>query len=83
MRRRTSTGSSDSPSSGDRHAPFTIDVPQADLDDLRQRLLRSRLFDTDLPRAAGVPTGYLRELVTYWAEKFAWRAAERRTPNAD
>ncbi|WP_043216930.1 epoxide hydrolase family protein [Streptomyces sp. 351MFTsu5.1] len=57
--------------------PFTIDVPQADLDDLRQRLLQSRLFDSDLPPAAGVPTGYLRELVSYWAEKFDWRAAER------
>jgi pimeloyl-ACP methyl ester carboxylesterase len=58
--------------------PFTIDVPQAELDDLRQRLRGARLFDSDPLWAGGVSTGYLRELVTYWAEKFDWRAAEHR-----
>jgi epoxide hydrolase len=58
--------------------PFVIDVPQRDLDDLRERLRRSRLFDSDLGWSAGVPTRALRELVDYWAEEFDWRAVERR-----
>ena len=57
--------------------PFTIDVSQAELDDLRERLHRSRLFDSDLDWPAGTPTRYLRELVSYWADKYDWRAAER------
>jgi pimeloyl-ACP methyl ester carboxylesterase len=58
--------------------PFAVGVPQQELDDLRVRLRRSRLFDSDLDWPSGVPTGFLRELVTYWAEQFDWRAAERR-----
>ncbi|MEU6831587.1 epoxide hydrolase family protein [Nocardia beijingensis] len=58
--------------------PFRIDIPQADLDELRLRLARTRWID-DLPGAGwerGVPTAYLKELAGYWAEKFDWRAAE-------
>ncbi|MBF6469451.1 epoxide hydrolase [Nocardia beijingensis] len=58
--------------------PFRIDIPQADLDELRLRLTRTRWID-DLPGAGwerGVPTAYLKELAGYWAEKFDWRAAE-------
>ncbi|WP_454197903.1 epoxide hydrolase family protein [Nocardia sp. Marseille-Q1738] len=58
--------------------PFRIDIPQADLDDLRLRLARTRWID-DLPGTGwerGVPTAYLKELAGYWAEKFDWRAVE-------
>ncbi|WP_280385249.1 epoxide hydrolase family protein [Nocardia wallacei] len=59
--------------------PFRIDIPQADLDDLRDRLSRTRWIDTgDAGWERGVPTAYLRDLVTYWAEKFDWRAVESR-----
>ncbi|MEQ3549062.1 epoxide hydrolase family protein [Pseudonocardia nematodicida] len=58
--------------------PFVVDVPQRDLDDLRERLVRTRLFESDLGWSAGMPAGELRELVGYWAETFDWRAAERR-----
>jgi pimeloyl-ACP methyl ester carboxylesterase len=57
--------------------PFRIDIPQADLDDLRARLRRTR-FPHESPGRAwsrGVPTGYLRELVEYWAESYDWRWA--------
>jgi epoxide hydrolase len=59
--------------------PFTIDVPQADLDDLRERLHRTR-FPGPLPGDGwdvGVPVGYLRELVGYWADSYDWRAQEK------
>ncbi|GAB0104686.1 epoxide hydrolase [Nocardia sp. JMUB6875] len=60
--------------------PFRIDIPQADLDDLRERLTRTRWID-EVPGTGwerGVPTAYLRELAAYWAEKFDWRAIEAR-----
>lgn len=58
--------------------PFRIDVPQGDLDDLRDRLGRTR-FSTPLPGDdwdTGVPVAYLRELVTYWGQTYDWRAHE-------
>jgi epoxide hydrolase len=58
--------------------PYRICVPQADLDDLRERLARSR-WPRDLPGAGwerGVPTAYLRELAAYWASEYDWRAQE-------
>ncbi|MGW6379193.1 epoxide hydrolase family protein [Rhodococcus sp. NPDC055112] len=58
--------------------PFRIDIQQADLDDLRDRLTRTRWID-EVPGVGwerGVPTSYLKELAAYWADKFDWRAAE-------
>lgn len=60
--------------------PFAIDVPQSSLDDLRRRLRETRWPD-ELPGVGwsrGVPLPYLRDLAGYWAEKFDWRAVERR-----
>jgi epoxide hydrolase len=58
--------------------PFTIDIPQADLDDLRDRLTRSR-WPEKLPGAGwsrGVPLGYLKDLAEYWRTSYDWRAHE-------
>ncbi|WP_157250796.1 alpha/beta fold hydrolase [Nonomuraea typhae] len=58
--------------------PFTIDVPQADLDDLRDRLARTR-WPVRLPGAEwsrGVPVAYLRELAAHWVDGYDWRAWE-------
>jgi epoxide hydrolase len=60
--------------------PFRIAIPQADLDDLADRLARTRWPD-DLPGvgwARGVPLGYLKELAAYWAGGFDWRKQEAR-----
>jgi pimeloyl-ACP methyl ester carboxylesterase len=57
---------------------FQIHIPQADLDDLADRLARTR-WPASLPGAAwerGVPPDYLRGLAYYWQESFDWRAAE-------
>ncbi len=61
--------------------PFEIDVPQRDLDDLTERLARTRWASElpgDDPWARGVPTAYLRELVTYWLDEYDWRTHEAR-----
>lgn len=60
--------------------PFRIDVPEADLTDLRDRLARTRLPEP-LPGDdwdTGVPVTYLRELVSYWRDEYDWRAQEAR-----
>jgi hypothetical protein len=58
--------------------PFRVDIPQAGLDDLHDRLDRVRWPD-ELPGAGwdlGIPLERVRELATYWREKFDWRAQE-------
>ena len=58
--------------------PFRIDIAQADLDDLGQRLQRTRWPD-ELPGVGwtrGVPLGYLKELAGYWADGYDWRKQE-------
>ncbi|MFD0898955.1 epoxide hydrolase family protein [Actinomadura sediminis] len=60
--------------------PFRIDVPQADLDDLNERLARTR-WPRRLPGegwSRGVPVDYLRDLAEYWRTGFDWRAQEAR-----
>ena len=60
--------------------PFTINIPQADLDDLRDRLARTRWPD-ELPGVGwsyGVALGYLKELAEYWRTSYDWRAQEAR-----
>ncbi|TWP44047.1 epoxide hydrolase [Lentzea tibetensis] len=57
---------------------FRIDVPQADLDDLRARLAQTR-WPATLPGAErGVPVADLRALVDHWLDGFDWRAVEAR-----
>lgn len=58
--------------------PFTIDVPDEVLVDLRERLARTRLPD-DLPGTAwdyGTDREYLEELLAYWRDEFDWRSQE-------
>ena len=59
--------------------PFTVNVPQPTLDDLRARLARTRWPD-EVDGAGwdyGVNLGYMRELVQYWATRFDWRRHEQ------
>ncbi|WP_329053140.1 epoxide hydrolase [Amycolatopsis sp. NBC_01488] len=60
--------------------PFHIDVPQADLDDLRARLANTRWPDqpADAGWRLGAPVDYVRELAEYWRTGFDWRAQEER-----
>jgi pimeloyl-ACP methyl ester carboxylesterase len=60
--------------------PFHIDVPEADLADLRDRLRRTRWPEAETVEgwAQGVPLEYLQELCAYWADGYHWRATEAR-----
>ncbi|WP_219469854.1 epoxide hydrolase family protein [Nonomuraea rhizosphaerae] len=58
--------------------PFRIEIPQADLDDLRSRLAGTR-WPTSYQGgdwSRGVPLDYLKGLAEYWADGFDWRAQE-------
>jgi pimeloyl-ACP methyl ester carboxylesterase len=60
--------------------PFQVAISQADLEDLTDRLGRTRWPD-ELPGigwSRGVPLGYLKELAAYWADGYDWRAQEAR-----
>ena len=65
--------------------PFTIDVPDAVLEDLQDRLRAAR-FPDEIREADwdyGTSLSYLRELVEYWRDHFDWRAQEARLNRFD
>jgi pimeloyl-ACP methyl ester carboxylesterase len=60
--------------------PFFIDIPEATIRDLRERLTRTR-WPGEVPDSGweyGANLGYLKDLVAYWRDAFDWRAQERR-----
>jgi pimeloyl-ACP methyl ester carboxylesterase len=60
--------------------PFRIDIPQSLLDDLWDRLARTRWPD-ELPGVGwsyGVPLEYVKKLADYWRTDYDWRAWEAR-----
>jgi epoxide hydrolase len=62
-----------------RVRPFEIGVPDAALDDLRERLARTR-WPEEWPGVgwdAGADQSYVRELCEYWAGSYDWRQHER------
>lgn len=65
--------------------PFSINIPQADIDDLRLRLSMTRFPDqiTGSGWDYGTDTAYLRELVDYWQNDFDWREQERQLNEFD
>ena len=60
--------------------PFRIEIPEADLEDLRSRLAHTRWPDemANVGWERGVPLGYLKDLAEYWRTSYDWRAAEAR-----
>jgi len=59
--------------------PFTINVPDSVLTDLRERLDRVR-WPGEVPNTAwdyGANLAYMKELVEYWRTRYDWRAQER------
>ncbi len=58
--------------------PFRIDIPQADLDDLTDRLSRTR-WPNEVADAGwdyGFPLARLKELAEYWRTGYDWREHE-------
>ena len=60
--------------------PFRIGIPQEDLDDLGDRLARTRWPD-QLPGVGwdyGIALDYVQDLAEYWRTGYDWRAQEQR-----
>ncbi|MBF6328867.1 epoxide hydrolase family protein [Nocardia transvalensis] len=59
--------------------PFRIEIPQAEIENLRRRLAETR-WAAQLPggRQRGVPVEEVREWARYWGTEFVWRAQEAR-----
>ncbi|MGV9674297.1 epoxide hydrolase family protein [Nocardia sp. NPDC003482] len=58
--------------------PFRIEIPRADLDDLHDRLIRTR-WSRSLPGdGRGVPVAEVRAWAEYWATEFDWAAQQDR-----
>jgi microsomal epoxide hydrolase len=58
--------------------PYTIQVPEADIEDLKARLALTRIPDQipDTGWDYGTDMAYLRELIDYWRNDFDWREQE-------
>jgi pimeloyl-ACP methyl ester carboxylesterase len=60
--------------------PFSLQIPEDAVKDLRDRLARTRFPDQAPgdPWAHGTDLGFLRQLVDHWRTNFDWRAQEAR-----
>ncbi len=58
--------------------PFTIEVPDATLDDLHARLRTTRWPEAEVVDdwSQGTPLSYVQELCDYWLNTYDWRARE-------
>jgi len=66
--------------SSDAIRPFRVEVSDAELDELRERLARAR-FAQPAPGddwTYGAPTSWVVELAARWRDEFDWRALEER-----
>jgi pimeloyl-ACP methyl ester carboxylesterase len=60
--------------------PFTVDVPQAAIDDLRRRIAATRWpeEETVADQTQGVPLATMKELIRYWASEYDFGRLETR-----
>ena len=60
--------------------PFSIDIPESQLQDLNQRLDLCRWPEAETVDdwSQGIPLSYVREVADYWRSGYDWRASEQR-----
>jgi pimeloyl-ACP methyl ester carboxylesterase len=60
--------------------PFTAAIPDPALEDLKQRILRTRWPERETVNGwdQGIPLDYTRALADYWATDYDWRRFEQR-----
>jgi pimeloyl-ACP methyl ester carboxylesterase len=60
--------------------PFTVEIPEADLEDLRSRIAATRFPDKETVEddSQGVPLSVMQDLARYWATEYDWRKCEAR-----
>ena len=60
--------------------PFTVEIPEADLEDLRARIAATRFPEKETVEddSQGVPLALMQDLARYWATEYDWRKCEAR-----
>src|SRR5262249_3696484 len=60
--------------------PFHVNVPEAELTDLRRRIAAARLPEKETVGdfSQGVPLATVQKLAQYWATEYDWRKVEAR-----
>jgi hypothetical protein len=60
--------------------PFTIETPEADLDDLRARIVATRFPEKETvdDLSQGPQLATMQALARYWAEEYDWRKCEEK-----
>jgi pimeloyl-ACP methyl ester carboxylesterase len=68
------------PSGDTASRPFTVEIPEADLEDLRRRIAATRWPTKELveDRSQGVQLATLQALARYWTSEYDWRKCEAR-----
>ncbi len=77
---RRMTGNVVAASEGQSIRPFRVNIPEAELADLRQRLAQTRLPDkeTVTDYSQGVPLKTVQQVLRYWQRDYDWRKVEAR-----
>jgi pimeloyl-ACP methyl ester carboxylesterase len=80
MKPATKTATSKKTATNDAIRPFNVNVPEADLVELRRRVKATRLPDKELVKdqSQGVQLATMQELTRYWATDHDWRKVEAR-----
>jgi pimeloyl-ACP methyl ester carboxylesterase len=60
--------------------PFTVEIPEADLEDLRARVAATRFPERETVEddSQGVPLSVMQDLARYWATEYDWSKCEAR-----
>src|SRR5688572_7662065 len=58
--------------------PFKVNVPEAELIELRRRIKATRWPDRETDESQGVQLATVQELARYWATEYDWRKVEAR-----
>jgi hypothetical protein len=58
--------------------PFKVEIPEADLEDMRARIASTRWPDKETVKdqSQGVQSAPIQELARYWASDYDWRKVE-------
>jgi pimeloyl-ACP methyl ester carboxylesterase len=77
-RQTTGSGDAEAPSDGVTIRPFTIDVPEEELTDLRSRINATKWPDRETDASQGVQLATIQALASYWGSDYDWRKFEAR-----
>jgi pimeloyl-ACP methyl ester carboxylesterase len=72
------TATVDKPAAETAVRPFTIEIPEADLEDLRSRIAATRWPEKETvdDQSQGVPLATMQAVARYWHDEYDWRRSE-------